>query len=141
MNISEPASIAVLAGATATISTLLPVSSPGPHGLDLDRKGSTAFVACDGGHAIALDLNNGEETGRTAISGKPDAIWFNQTQRRIYVAVGEPGVIDVIDTDTMLLVETVGSGIGAHTSAFDQDRQRLYVFRPESCDAAIYEKR
>lgn len=141
VNISEPAAVAVLAGATAAISTLWPMSSRGPHGLDLDREGGTGFVACDGGHAIAINLNSGEETGRTAISGVPDAIWFNPGRRRLYVAVGMPGVIDVIDTKMMLLAETVASDIGAHTTAFDHDRQRLYVFRPESCDAAIYEER
>jgi len=29
---------------------------------------------------------------------------------------------------------------GAHTTAFDRDRQQLYAFLPKTCSAAIYEE-
>jgi DNA-binding beta-propeller fold protein YncE len=138
VNIREPASVAVLAGGSATLTQSWRVESPGPHGLDLDREGGTAFVACDGAQVIAIDVRNGRETGRTAISGEPDAIWFDRQRRRLYVAVGDPGQIDVIDTERMALVESVATEVGAKTTAFDHDRQRLYVFLPASCGAAVY---
>jgi DNA-binding beta-propeller fold protein YncE len=139
INIREPASVAVLAGENANLLESWSVGSRGPHGLDLDRERRLAFVACDGAEVIAIDIRNGRETGRTPISGEPDAIWFNRQRRTLYVAVGDPGVIDVIDTERMTLVETVATDIGAHTTAFDQGRQRLYVFLPERCVAAVYE--
>lgn len=139
VNIREPASVAVLAGGSATVLESWSVESRGPHGLDLDREGGKAFVACDVAQVIAIDVRDGRETGRTAISGEPDAIWFNRQRRRLYVAVGDPGKIEVIDTERMALVESVASEVGAKTTAFDHDRQRLYVFLPRSCAAAVYE--
>jgi DNA-binding beta-propeller fold protein YncE len=141
VNIREPASVAVLAGANATLLESWPIDSRGPHGLDMDRERGLAFVACDGAQVVAIDTTNGGETGRTAISGEPDAIWFNPRRRRLYVAIGDPGMIDVIDTERMVLVETVPTEVGAHTTAFDNGRQRLYVFLPRSCGAAVYEVR
>lgn len=139
VNIREPASVAVLAGGTAALVDSWSVGSRGPHGLDLDRDDGKAFVACDGAEVIAIDLRNGREIGRTAISGEPDAIWFNRLRRRLYVAVGDPGMIDVIDTDRMVLVESIATEAGAKTTAFDHERQRLYVFLPRTCGAAVYE--
>jgi len=40
----------------------------------------------------------------------------------------------------MLLKEQVTTEQGAHTTAFDARRQRLYVFLPISCRAAVYEE-
>ena len=139
VNISEPAMVVVLAGGTGVRSGVWPVGLPGPHGLDLDRVGRRAFIACDSGHVIAVNLD-GDETGRTAISGPPDAIWFNARARRLYVAIGTPGVIDVIDTANMVVAQTIVTEEGAHTTAFDHDRQRLYVFMPGQCAAAVYEE-
>ncbi len=138
VNIREPSSVAVLAGGNATLLESWGVASRGPHGLDLDHERGRAFVACDGAQVIAIDITSGRETGRTAISGEPDAIWFNRPRRRLYVAVGNPGMIDVIDTERMALVESVATEVGAKTTAFDHDRQRLYVFLPGSCGAAVY---
>jgi DNA-binding beta-propeller fold protein YncE len=59
VNIREPASVAVLAGGSATLTQSWRVESPGPHGLDLDREGGTAFVACDGAQVIAIDPTTG----------------------------------------------------------------------------------
>lgn len=90
VNISEPAGVVVLAGGTGVASGVWTVGASGPHGLDLDRESMRAFIACDGGHVIAVNLD-GEETGRTAISGAPDAIWFNARRRRLYVANRKTG--------------------------------------------------
>ena len=69
----------------------------------------------------------------------PDATWFNPRRRRLYVAVGKPGVVDVIDTERMLLAQTAVSEVGARTTAFDGDQHLPYAFRPASCAAAVYE--
>ena len=139
VNIREPASVAVLAGGSATLVESWSVGSRGPHGLDLDREDGKAYVACDGAEVIAFDVRTGRETGRTPASGEPDAIWFNRMRRTLYVAVGDPGVIDVIDTERMSLVESVATEVGAKTTAIDRERKRLYAFLPESCGAAVYD--
>jgi DNA-binding beta-propeller fold protein YncE len=140
INIREPACVAVLAAQTATPVTQWPVSVSGPHGMDLDLAGGRALVACDGGAVVALDLASGQELGQVPIAGGPDAIWFNSLRKRLYVAIAEPGVVDVVDTAAMVVVQQVETERDAHTTAFDAARQRLYVFLPSSRRAAVYEE-
>ena len=139
VNVREPACVAVLDADTAAVRTQWPVSSPGPHGLDLDTAQGRAFVACDGGRVLALDLETGRDLAGVAIAGEPDAIWYNAGRSRLYVAIGQPGVLTVIDTAEMTVVQQVETEAGAHTTAFDRTRQRLYVFLPRTCRAAVYE--
>jgi len=56
------------------------------------------------------------------------------------VAVGRPGVVDVIDTQMMTLAEEIVTEAGAGTTAFDVQRQRLYVFLPGTCRVAVYDE-
>lgn len=139
VNVREPACVAVLDADTADVRIRWPVSSPGPHGLDLDPARGRAFVACDGGKVLALDLETGRELADVTIAGEPDAIWYNPDGSHLYVAVGQPGVLDVIDTRDMTLAHEVVTEAGAHTTAFDRRRQRLYVFLSGSGRAAVYD--
>jgi hypothetical protein len=41
----------------------------------------------------------------------------------------------------MTLEEEIMTERGAHTTAFDPDRQRLYVFLPATCRIAVYDER
>ena len=138
INIREPACVAVLDAGTAAVSARWPVSSAGPHGLDADFEGRRAFVACDGGRVAAVDLDTGREVAGAAIPGEPDAIWYNPDGSHLYVAIGQPGVIAVLDTREMAVVQEVATEAGAHTTAFDRTRRRLYVFLPRSCRADVY---
>lgn len=138
VNIREPACVAVLDAGTAVLRARWPVSSGGPHGLDLDTERGRAFVACDGGKVLALDLESGREVADADITAEPDAIWYNPALSHLYVAIGQPGVVDVLDTRGMTIVQEIVTEAGAHTSAFDQRRQRLYVFLPRSGRAAVY---
>jgi DNA-binding beta-propeller fold protein YncE len=115
INISEPALVVVLSAGTGVIAASWPISAQGPHGLDIDHEGGRIFVACDGGQLVAVD-SSGIETGRTEISAAPDAIWFNSQLQRLYVGVGRPGVIDVIDSARMIVVQSIATEIGAHTT-------------------------
>lgn len=139
VNIREPACVVILAAESLTLVGQFPILDSGPHGLDLDREGLRAFVACDGGIVVSLDTSKGLELSRVAIAGAPDAIWHNHRMGRLYVAIEDPGVIDVVNTETMTVEEQITSEAGAHTTAFDVRRQRLYVFLP-SCRVAVYEE-
>ena len=144
VNIREPACVAVLSADPFALVDRYPISSSGPHGLDLDQDGSRAFVACDGGAVVALDLANGRELAQVPIAGPPDAIWHNHRLSHLYVAIAhlgvideEPGVIDVVNTESMTVEEQIPTEVGAHTTAYDARKQRLYVFLP-SCRVAAY---
>jgi DNA-binding beta-propeller fold protein YncE len=140
VNIGEPACVAALAGGDAALQAQIGVSAAGPHGLDFDPQAGRAFVACDAGTLVVIDLTRNCEVASLPIGGEPDAIWFNAQRQLLYVAIGEPGLIDVVDCDRMTLAERLTTEQGAHTTAFDVDRQRLYVFLPHSCRAAVYEE-
>ncbi len=139
VNIREPAVVAVLSASPFKLIDQFQVSGVGPHGLDLSQEGQQAFVACDGGIVVSLDTSTGLELARVPIAGAPDAIWHNHRKGRLYVTIEDPGVIDVVNTKTMTVVEQVSTEAGAHTTAYDAQRQRLYVFLP-SCCVAVYEE-
>ncbi len=140
VNVRAPACVTVLSAETGAEQARWLVSSPGPHGLDLDAEGGRAFVTCDGGRALALALASGRELGGAQLPGEPDATWFDPARRLLYVAIGTPGLVDVIDAEEMAVVQELPTEAGAHTTAFDRTRGRLYVFLPRSCRAAEYEE-
>ena len=140
INIREPACVAVVAGEPPRLVDRWPVSSAGPHGLDLDLAGGRAFVAGDDGAVSVLDLSTGREAACVPISGEPDAVWYNPQRHLLYVAIGKPGLVDVIDAVAMGRCDQVMTEEGAHTTAFDGLRQRLAVYLPRTCRAAIYEE-
>lgn len=141
VNIREPACVAILDARGGDLLECWPIPSGGPHGLDVDTANDVAFVACDGGHVVRVELADGRVTGQIGIAGVPDALWYNRRQACLYVAIGDPGVvqvIDVSDTRTMRVIQTLITERGAHTTAFDAQRHILYVFLPVSCQVGMY---
>jgi len=139
VTIREPALVAVLSTSPFALVGQFPVLQAGPHGLDLDEACRRAFVACDGGAVVTLDTSNGLELAQAPIAGTPDAIWHNHRLDRLYVAIPDTGVIDVVNTQNMRAEEQIATEVGAHTTAYDALRQHLYVFLP-SCRVAVYEE-
>ena len=139
VNIMEPAQIVVIAAADPTqVAATIPIPSAGPHGLDLDSERSRLFCACDGKELVVLDTRTRAITDTRALSGVPDVVFFNTGLQRLYVAIGDPGVIDVFDTVAMRRVEIVSTEKGAHTIGFDPARNKVFAFLPQSCGAAVY---
>jgi DNA-binding beta-propeller fold protein YncE len=140
VNISDPPQIVVLnAAEPSRIARTVPVPAAGPHGLDLDAERPRLFCACDGKRLVALDTRSGDVQGEADLSGVPDVVFFNAALRHLYVAIGDPGVIDVFDTDTLRRVQSVPTEAGAHTIAFDAARNKVYAFLPQSHRAAVYQ--
>ena len=138
-NIREPAEIAVIDCEQLEIERTLPVPSEGPHGLWVER--GRLFCAADGGALVVLDRDSGAVLKSLPLPGVPDVVMHDSDLRRLYVAIGEPGVVCSFDSDQLELVETVETGHGAHTTGWDPDSSSLYVFCPLSGGAAIYEER
>jgi hypothetical protein len=57
----------------------------------------------------------------------------------VYVAVGDPGTIDVFDTKSIGKLGTVATEKGAHTSALAAGGDQVYGFLPQSHCAAVYQ--
>ncbi|HEX8991348.1 MAG TPA: YncE family protein [Anaerolineales bacterium] len=139
VNIADPFEIAVVAGGNPTrVARSAAIPAPGPHGLDLDPANGRLLCACDEGKLFAVDAESGSVLAQAELSGAPDVIFLNASRRHLYVAVGDPGVMDVIDADTLRRLETVETAKGAHTLGFDARRNKLYVFEPGTHEATIY---
>ena len=139
VNIANPPQIVVVDAQNPTmIMRAFDIPAEGPHGLDLDIENHRLFCACDGAELVTLDTSNGTITSRLQLSGVPDVIFYNASLRHLYVAVGNPGVIDLFDTSTLQHIETIHTEEGAHTLGFDATRNKVYAFLPESHRAAVY---
>ena len=139
VNIADPPQIVtVSAGDPANIRRIVPMPSAGPHGLDLDAAGRRLFCACDGMELIEVDADSGDLGRRAALAGVPDVIFFNAALGCLYVAIGDPGVIEVFDVRGMRRREAVTTEPGAHTLAFDAATQTVYAFLPVTHRAAVY---
>lgn len=139
VNIATPPQIAVVPAVNPNhIATILPIPAVGPHGLDLDAKRRLLYCACDDGTLLAVDIRSREVQSQLRLSGPPDVIFFNQALDHLYVAIGDPGVIDVFAMNTRTLAEVIPTEKGAHTIAFDAQHNKVYAFLPETHRAAVY---
>jgi DNA-binding beta-propeller fold protein YncE len=139
VNIASPARIvAIDARDPIKISREYEIPAAGPHGLDLDPAKARLLCACDAGALFAIDAASGRVLGDVALSGAPDVIFLHPQSGHLYVAIGDPGVIDVIDIGTMRRAEVVPTETGAHTLALDRKRSKIYSFLPQSHRAAVF---
>jgi DNA-binding beta-propeller fold protein YncE len=140
VNIADPAQIVIVDAANPDrTSRAYSIPSAGPHGLDLDPDTHRLFCACDAAVLVTLDARSGKILGQNPLSGSPDVVFFDGVNNRLYVAVGDPGVIDVFDTNTMEKLASVVTEKGAHTFALAPAGDQLYAFLPASHRAAIYQ--
>ncbi len=79
-------------------------------------------------------------TRRLPLRGVPDVVWHAGVRPFLYVAIGTPGVVTVIDTDRLVEVETIETAPGAHTLGWDPRTRRLYVFAPDRGAALVFEE-
>jgi DNA-binding beta-propeller fold protein YncE len=141
VNIASPAQILALdARNPRAIHAAYDVPAAGPHGLDIDRASGRLFCACDAGMLVCLDAGSGRVLGEVPLSGPPDVIFLHHATGLLYVAIGDPGVVDVIDTRKLRRLETVKTEAGAHTLALDRKRGKVFVFLPETHRAAVYQE-
>jgi len=140
VNVSKPPQIVAIESKDPDgITTSYNIPATGPHGLDLDSENRRLFCACDQGGLFTVDLQSGRVSRVSDLSGPPDVIFYNSHLHHLYVAIGEPGMIDVFDTDTMKLSQTVKTEPGAHTIAYNSETNKVYAFTPASHQAAIYQ--
>lgn len=139
VNIADPPQIVVVAaGDPVAVRRVVAVPHAGPHGLDIDAARRRLYCACDAGVLVEVDADTGAIVATQAIAGVPDVVFFNAALGRLYVAIGEPGVIEVFDTAPLRRHETVPTEAGAHTLACDQTRNVVLAFLPASHRATVY---
>jgi DNA-binding beta-propeller fold protein YncE len=142
VNIAEPAEIVVVEPRDPyRIARTYAIPAAGPHGLDLDPISQRLFCACDAKTLVTLEARSGKIVSQRGLSGVPDVVFFNPRHKHLYVAVGDPGVIDVFDTETMQRLGSVATEKGAHTLAFAPKEDQVLAFLPGTHRAAIYQER
>ena len=140
VNIASPPRIVVIDARDPTkVSREYDIPAAGPHGLDLDPASGRLLCACDAGVLLVIEPDSAKVVGNIGLSGTPDVIFLDRSIGHLYVAVGEPGVIDVIDVTTMRREEVVTTEKGAHTLALDRKRNKVYAFLPQSHRAAVFQ--
>jgi len=139
VNIADPPQIVVVgADDPVRIRRVVAIPHAGPHGLDIDVERRRLFCACDARVLLEVDADNGEVLATEAIAGVPDVVFFNAAFRRLYVAIGEPGVMEVFDTAPLRRHETIATEAGAHTLSFDATRNIVCAFLPATHRAGVY---
>lgn len=140
VNIADPSRIVIIdPNAPDRATRTIDVPARGPHGLELDSSEHRLLCACDQGTLISIDSRSGEVLGTLELSGPPDVVFFSRTLARLYVAIGDPGVIDVIDIGAWKTAEVVPTEHGSHTIAHDQNSNRVYAFLPRTHRALVFE--
>jgi DNA-binding beta-propeller fold protein YncE len=135
-NVQKPAQIVVLSTKDLNIARAFNVPTAGPHGLAISDE--RLFCAADGGALIALDRDSGAALGSVTLLGEPDVVMHDPAAARLYVAIGAPGVVSVIDDQRLKILETLVTESGAHTICWNPDTRTLYAFLPGSGGAAIF---
>ena len=139
VNIMDPPEIVVVAaGDPIGIRRVVPIPQSGPHGLDIDVERRRLFCACDAGVLLEIDAESGAILATEPIAGVPDVAFFNPQLGHLYVAIGDPGVIEVFDTAPLRRHEVVPTETGAHTLSFDATRNLVCAFLPATHRAAVY---
>jgi len=137
-NIRDPAEIVVIDAEVTAIARALPVPTAGPHGLWLDR--GQLFCAADGGALVVLDRDSGAVLEQLPLPGVPDVIVLDSDLQRLYVAIGDPGIVCAFTSHPLAHLETVETEAGAHTCGWDPDGRCMYVFCPQSGGAMVFEE-
>ncbi len=142
INISDPPQIVVVESAHPDrVARTIFIPAAGPHGLDIDAENHRLFCACDVGKLLEIDIPTGIIKAEADLSGAPDVIFFNPALQHLYVAVGDPGVIDLIDTHELRKIETIPTQKGAHTIAYNDELNKVYAFLPQTHQAAVFTDR
>jgi DNA-binding beta-propeller fold protein YncE len=139
VNVADPYQIVVVDPQHAGwIARHFEIPARGPHGLELDEARRRLYCACDAGTLVALDSHSGRTLGSLELSGAPDVIFLNPGLSHLYVAIGDPGVIDVVDVAAWKRVEVVATERGAHTLGLDAATGRVYAFLPGTHRATVF---
>lgn len=139
VNIARPSQIVVVdARQPDRIARSFAIAHAGAHGLDLDAATQRLFCACDAAVLVTLEARSGGVLDEKPLSGVPDVVWFNRQRQQLYVAVGDPGVIDVFSTASMARLATIETEPGAHTTALSPSGDWLCAFLPRTHRAVVY---
>jgi hypothetical protein len=65
-------------------------------------------------------------------------IFLDEAMGHLYMAIGDPGVLQVVDVADRSHVDAVETEAGADTLVLDADHHRVLAFLPETHRAAVF---
>jgi DNA-binding beta-propeller fold protein YncE len=140
VNIANPSEIVIIdAKDPDGLAGTLHIPAVGPHGLDLDAHGRRLFCACDESRLYTIDIDSKRVSEPSKLAGPPDVTFYNADLNHLYVAIGDPPVIQVFDTKSMKEIQSIKTEAGTHTIAFNSDLGKVYAFMPETHRASVYQ--
>jgi DNA-binding beta-propeller fold protein YncE len=101
-----------------------------PTGLALDSRAKILVSACGNGVALAVSAVDGAILATLPIGRGPDAVMFDEKNRRFLIPCGRDGVLTVIGAQadgSLKVIETAQTAKGARTGAIDQNTGRIYL--------------
>jgi hypothetical protein len=114
------------------------VGAEGPHGLGLAL--GRLFCAADAGELVVIDPSVGGRgvIKRLPLVGPPDVVMLDERTQRLFLAIGSPGVVTVVDMRRLTEIETIPTELGAHTIGWDPAAAELYAFAPQRGGGLIF---
>jgi DNA-binding beta-propeller fold protein YncE len=114
------------------------VPGEGPHGLDINFETRRLYCACDGKQLLSLNPDSGQVQYQAELIGTPDVIFLNKNLGNLYVAIGDPGIIEVYSANTLAYKGRIPTEPGAHTIGFDAISNKVYAFLPQTHRAIVF---
>lgn len=140
VNVHDPDQLAIIDPETSSVEATIPIPVVGPHGVDIDEETGIAYIACDGGALVSVDIEKRRVLDKVEIRPNPDVAWLNTERGLLYVASSKPGSVQVVDIKEMRVTEEVITEEGCHTVSFDQEAQTLHAYLRKSCRVALYKE-
>jgi DNA-binding beta-propeller fold protein YncE len=130
VNVEDKNEVAVLDISGRKVTARYPL--PGcdePSGLALDAADHVLLSVCANGKAVATSATDGHVVATLAIGSHPDAVIFDEKNKRFLVPCGGDGVLSVVNvTDGHLAAgEAVPTAKGARTGAIDPATGKVYL--------------
>jgi DNA-binding beta-propeller fold protein YncE len=112
----------------------------------LDEAHHRLFVACRRpAELLVLDSDSGEAVARLPCVGDADDLWYDAARNQLYISGGE-GAVSIIaqrDADHYQDLGRISTALGARTSFFSPELNRLYVAVPhrgsQRAELRVYE--
>ena len=100
-----------------------------PTGMALDESHHRLFSACGNNKLAVLDSDSGRIVAMLPIGSDPDGAWFDPSTQRIFTSnkEGTLSVLHEVSADRYETVQTLMTGPGARTIAFDDATGHLFV--------------
>jgi DNA-binding beta-propeller fold protein YncE len=134
VNVPDAGQVAVVDRQAMKLLTTWPVvGARSNYPMALDEAGHRLFIGCRRpAMVLVLDAASGKRVGSVETVGDTDDLFYDSQRRRLFVSGGE-GFIDVFnaaDPDHLTRITRLTTAIGARTSLFVPDQNRLYLAVP-----------